>query len=225
MAVISAAILLRLLRKSTLNVPQKWAALSDIKTFKRGVTLLLIYLSIVFVGELIAILLGINGIYNSYVMSLNTSLYTPFLYGFLFLYTHTTWKRYFYVVLYFILLGYFIFGGYYHPRSVLGGTSILVIYIPFFLAALVHLTDLLVEPQNTWFKFRLRLSLSMLFSSVVSLIIQSFEWYYEDEYKSRPIVVFYIALLNVTLYYFALTLIFLLESIKLYRKERLIQTR
>lgn len=225
MAVISAAILLRLLRKSTLNVPQKWAALSDIKTFKRGITLLLIYLSIVFVGELIAIILGTQGIYNSYIMSLNTSLYTPFVYGFLFLYTHTTWKRYFYVVLYFILLGYFISGGYYHPRSVLGGTAILVIDIPLFLAALIHLTDLLLEPQNTWFKFRLRLSLSVLFYSVVALIIQSFEWYYEDEYKSRPMIVFYIALLNVTLYYFALTLIFLLESIKLYRKQRLIQTR
>jgi hypothetical protein len=119
-------------------------------------------------------------------------------------------------------LGYFIFGGYYHPRSVLGGTSILVIYIPFFLAALVHLTDLLLEPQNTWFRFRLRVSLIMLFSSVVSLIIQSFEWYYEDKYNSRPVIAFYIALSNNILYYFALTIIFLLESIKLYRKQRLV---
>lgn len=221
LAVISAAVLLRLLRKSTLNVPKKWADLQDTKTFKRGITFLLIYLSIVFVGELIAILLGTKGIYNSYVMSLNTSLYTPFLYGFLFLYTHTPWKRYFYVVLYFVLIGYFISGGYYHPRSVLGGTSILVIYIPFFLAAFVHLTDLLLEPQNTWFRFRLRLSLIMLFSSVVSLTIQSFEWYYEDEYKSRPMIVFYIALSNNILYYISLALIFLLESIKLYRKQRL----
>ncbi|TSJ44936.1 hypothetical protein FO442_10085 [Fluviicola chungangensis] len=186
-----------------------------------GVTLLLIYLSIVFAGELIAILLGTKGIYNSYIMSLNSSLYTPFLYGFLFLYTHTTWKRYFYVFLYFILLGYFISGGYYHPRSVLGGTAILVIYIPFFLAALVHLTDLLLDPKNTWFKFRLRLSLSMLFFSVVALIIQSFEWYYEDKYSSRPMIVFYIALSNNILYYFALTINFLMECIKLYRKQRL----
>lgn len=225
LAVLSAAILLCLLRKSTSRLPQKWAALPDTKTFKRGIVLLLIYLSIVFVGELIAILLGTKGIYNSYIISLNTSLYTPFLYGFLFLYTHTTWKRYSYVILYFVLLGYFISGGYYHPRSVLGGTAILVIYIPFFLAALIHLTDLLLEPQNTWFKFRLRLTLIMLFSSVISLIIQSFEWYYEEEYNSRPMIVFYISLSNIVLYYSSLTLIFLLESVKLYRKQRLIQTR
>lgn len=221
LAVISAAILLRLLRKSALNVPQKWTSLSEIKTFKRGILLLLIYLSIVFVGELIAFLLGIKGIYNSYIISLNTSLYTPFLYGFLFLHTHTTWKRYFYVVLYFIILGYFISGGYYHPRSVLGGNAILVIDIPLFLAALIHLTDLLLAPQNNWFKFRLRLSLSVLFYSVVALIIQSFQWYYEEEYNSRPIIISYISLSNIALYYISLTLIFLLESIKLYRKQRL----
>ncbi len=214
-----------MLRKSASKLPQKWGILPDIKTFKKGITLLLIYLAIVFVGELIAILLGTKGIYNSYIISLNTSLYTPFLYGFLFLYTHTTWKRYSYVILYFVLLGYFISGGYYHPRSVLGGTAILVIYIPFFLTALIHLTDLLLEPQNTWFKFRLRLTLTMLFSSVISLIIQSFEWYYEEEYNSRPMIVFYISFSNIVLYYLSLNLIFLSESIKLYRKQQRIQTK
>jgi hypothetical protein len=221
LAVISAAILSQLLRKAASRLPQKWATMPDIKTFKLGITLLVIYLSIVFVCELIAILLSIQGIYNGYIMSLNASLYTPFLYGFLFLYTQTTWKRYSYVIFYIVLIGYFISGGYYHPRSVLGGTTILVIYIPFFLAALIHLTDLLLEPQNTWFKFRLRLTLTMLFSSVISLIIQSFEWYYEEEYNSRPMIVFYISLSNIVLYYLSLTLIFLLESIKLYRKQRL----
>jgi hypothetical protein len=209
LAVISAAILSLLLHKSASRLPQKWTALSDLKTFKKGITLLLIYLSIVFVGELIAILLGTKGIYNSYVMSLSTSLYTPFLYGFLFLHTQTTWKRYSYFILYFVLLGYFISGGYYHPRSVLGGTAILVIYIPFFLAALIHLTDLLLEPQKAWFKFRLRLSLSMLFFSVVALIIQSFYWYYEDEYHTIPMIIFYISISNIVLYYSSLTLIFI----------------
>lgn len=213
--VISATLLLLVLKKYLAKLPEEWKNSTQLKNFRLGLNFLLAYLSIIFTGECISIYLAIHGIYNSYVMSINVSLATPFLFGFFYLHTPRMWKRYTYFALYIALLSYFIAGGYFHPRSILSGNCILAVYIPYFLASFLFLINLLLDPKSTFFKFNLKISLSNLFYSLITLIITSFHWYSQDITKDVPVYIQSIDFANNHLYYFSLGLIFALETYKL----------
>lgn len=216
----SAAFLLQILRKLAAKLPETWKHSKPIRNFRLGVVFLLVYLAIIFTGEWIALSLASHGIYNSYVMSLNLSLSTPFLFGFFYLHTSSTWKRYTYFLLYFIPLGYFISGGYFHPRAILGEQTIQFVYIPIFLAAFFFLTNLLLHPKSAYFRFQLKICLSVLINSVITLIVTSFHW---NDVQLLSKVIYYIHMGNMTLYYFSLALIFVTEAFKLRRTGNITQ--
>lgn len=214
------AFLLGVSRKSAATLPTEWKNAPQLTHFRRGITLLFIYLSLILTGESIAIYLALCHIYNSFVISINLSLATTFLFGFFYLHTTNTWKRYAYFTLYLFLPGYFIAGGYFHPRSILGGTSILAVYIPYFLASLIFLVHLLLNPKNTYFKFHLKVVLSVQFYSLITLIITSFNWYSMDHSDQLPsYLVYYIEYSNNLLYYSSLAFIFVWEAVKLRRNR------
>lgn len=201
--------------KSSKKLPEAWKKPPQLTNFRISILLFLIYLLINLIGEIVAIYLARLGIYNSFVMSINETLATPFMFGFFFIHTHTSWKRYIYFLLYLINVIYLIQGGYYHPDCVLSSTSALILFSTYFLAALVHLTDLLMKPKSEFFKFQLKVSVSILICTLLATILTSFSW---ADINPDPFyfeLFFYTHFYNIVIFHFALSLIFINEILKL----------
>lgn len=219
--VISAAILLSALAKSVKKFPESWRNSSSLKTFRRSILFLHLYLLIIFICECIAIYLAKHQTYNSYVMAISSTLATLCLFGFLYINTQTIWRQYSYIALYVILVGYFISGGYYHPHSIFTGSSSLVMHSIYFFGAFVHLTELLINPKADHFRFQLKINLCLLVYAFFADILNSFFWYMQDlEFSPRlSRITSYIHISNICLYYLSFSLIFLSEILKLNRKR------
>lgn len=215
--IIFATILFVKINKTVEKLPNEWKKASYLKKNQRSILLLLMYLLINFISECIAIYLNTQHIYNSFVMAINSTLSTLFLFGFLLVNTQIIWRKYSYLILYLILIGYFISGGYYHPHSNFTGNSALIMNTIYFLATLIHLTELLVHPKLNYFRLLLKFNLTLLIYTFLSVIIVPFLWYGYDLglplYFSKAI--FYIHLSNIILFYSFLALIILSEILKL----------
>lgn len=219
LASFSSTILLFLLVRANSKLPEGWKISSSFQLFKRSVFLLMGYLLIDFLGEFISIHLARNGIYNSYVMSINSTLYIPFLFGYFFINTPKLWKRYTYVALYLIIVIYLISGGYYHPNCILPGTYLIIIYVSHFLVVLLYLTDLLVNHQSDYFKFHLRISVSILIYTILESVTGSFVWFDMEGTQ------LYLELINdihfafLILFYLSMAITFIIEILKLRRNQ------
>lgn len=216
--IIFAAILFFIIGKTIAKLPDEWKKPSSLNNFQRSILFLLIYLLITCISECIAIYLATQHIYNSFVLTINSTSSTLFLFGFLFINTQTIWRRCGYLALYLILISYFISGGYYHPHSNLTGTSALIMNSTYFLAAFIHLTELLVNPKTDYFRFLLKINLSLLVYTFLAIIISSFLWYDLELSMYFSKLIFYIHLSNTTLFYSSLALIILFEILKLNRR-------
>ena len=214
LAVISGFILLSKLRKFSSRLPKNWQSSSSLKNFRWGVFLLSIHVLIDLITEFICFYLAKHGIYNHFVISINFSLSTPFLFSFFLIYTKASWKRYAITVLYGIMITCFIVGGYYHPDAVLPNTVPAFLDSIIFLAALLHLTDLLEHPQSEQFRFQLKINLSILIFSILSTLLTSVYWI--DTPGSATITILCFA--NQILLPLAFTCIFIIEMFKLRRR-------
>ncbi len=213
--VILLTVLYFMLRKTTNKLPKSWKTGIQSKNFRISILFLLVYLLISLIGEIVAIYLAVHHTYNSFVISINNTLSTPFLYAFLFMHTQTLWKRYIYVLLYLILLIYLIQGDYYDPDCILPGTEPLILFSTYFLASLVHLTDLLMNPKSESFRFQLKINICILICTLLAAILTSFEWADVMNKSSHTAFIFYIHFYNIVIYYFVLDLIFINEIRKL----------
>lgn len=209
-----------MLRKSAEKLPVVWKNALSLKKFRIGILSLMVYFLGVLVSELITTYLGHHKIYNSFVISIGFTIYTPFLLGFLFIYTQTPWKRYGYILLYLILIGYLITGGYFHPDCVLPYSSSLLFSCIYFLAALIHLTDLLMNPASEHFRFQLKINISILIYNILSSITTSFYWATTDLKLPSPELIFDINLYITIFYYFSLDFLFITKILKLCRRYR-----
>lgn len=218
LAVVLSLILRIKLSKSQAELPKEWKKSLSTKNLLLSISFLSFYLILSLTSECISRYLAKHYIYNSFVFSIYFTLSVPFLFGFLFIHTQTTWKRFAYFILYGILVAYFIQGGYYHPRCVLPGNSSILIFSIYFLATLLHLTDLLLSSQSTYFKFQLKINISLLIYSLASIILTSFYWAETPKMESSySKLVFYIHCINICLFYVSLALIFISEILKLRR--------
>lgn len=192
--------------------------MSSIRNSQRGVFYLVLLLisSLIFLS--ISEYLATRGIYNSYVFSIDFTVSTVFLFGFLFINTQKQWKRYFYFILYAIIVGYLINGGYYDPHCVLPGNASLLIFSIYFLATILHLTDLLLSPKSANLNFQLKINLSILIYALVSVILTSFYWEETQVMNaSYSKIIFYLSIMNNYLFHISLALIFISEILKLRR--------
>lgn len=212
------AVLLFILRKSAERLPVTWTNSLPQKHLRAGILLLMMHLLLLFLSEFVSFYLAIHQIYNSFAISIGYTLYTPFLFGFLFIYTQTAWKRYSYILLYLILVGYFITGGYYHPDCILPNYSPLLFSSIYFWAALVHLSDLLMNPKLEFFKFQLKVNISILIYNILTSITASLLWSYTDRELPYLYLTYYINLYITVGYYFALDLVFVQKILKLRRR-------
>lgn len=206
-----------MLLRSAKRFPENWKKSFSSKRFRISVLFLASYLLITFVGEIAAFYLSVFNIYNSFIISINLTLATPFLFGFLFIHTQTAWKRYSYILLYLILVGHFTIGGYYDPDCILSDFSALLFSSIDFLAVLLHLTDLLVNPKSEYFKFRLKICICVLVYNLLSSFLTSFYWGDTNPTPFYSDLIYYIFFYNIVFYYFALDLIFINEIRKLRR--------
>lgn len=185
-----------------------------------GIFFLLIFLILAFFNEFVTAYLARNNIPNGYVFSIFFTTATLLLLCFLCIHTQTRWKRYGYFVLYSILIGYLINGGHYNPLSSITTTSSLLLNSIFFLAALLHLTDLLIHPKTDHFKFKLKINLIILICALMADILTSFHW--SDKTSDNVIdfpFVFLIQIGNMLLFYSSFACVFISEIIKLYRNN------
>lgn len=217
LGVVSLLVFYRMLRKSSRELPEEWRKTLPARNFRSGIVLLLVYILIILIVELIAHSLAKHGIYNSFVISIGFTLFTPSLFGFLFIHTRATWKRYSYAILYFILVGYFITGGYYHPKCIHFDVSALVFSSIYFLAALLYLTDLLMNPKTEYFKFQLKVCICILIYNLLGALITSFHWADIPATPFYSSLIYYIYFYNIVFHYLALDIIFMNEIRKLRR--------
>lgn len=215
LAAFSATILLYLLVRANSKLPEGWRTSSSFQLFKRSIFLLMVYLFIDFFGEFISLYLARNGIYNSYVMSINNTLSIPFLFGYFFINTPKLWKRYTYIVLYLIIVIYLIFGGYYHPNCILPGTFVIIIYTIHFLVAIIYLTGLLVNHQSDYFKFHLRISVSILIYTILESVAGSFFWFEREGTPFYLELIYYIHFALLILFYSSMAITIIIEILKL----------
>lgn len=177
----------------------------------------MIFLVNVLASDVVGTYLAKHHIYNHFVFSIYFTISTPFLFSFLFINTQKSWKQFCYVILYLILVGYLISGGYYHPRSIYSTTTDLLVKSIYFLAALLHLTDLLVTPKLDYFKFQLKINLTFLIWSLLATVITSF--LSSDSAESNPYNNFFhfANIISITILYLSFSFIFITEIIKLRR--------
>jgi hypothetical protein len=216
LGLISGGILHWRLHKFIARLPQKWKRLMSFRNFQRGVLFLTLFITSSLVTESVSQYLADQGIYNGFVFSIDFTVSTIFLFGFLFINTKKNWKKFIYFILYTIIVGYLINGGYYDRHCILPGDCSLIIFSIYFLVALLHLTDLLLAPKSTHFNFQLKINLSILIFSLVSVIITSFHW--ADAMELGPYysnLILYIHMINICLFYLSLALIFISEILKL----------
>ncbi len=217
LGIVLLSVFYSMLGRATKRLPHSWKQSSSLRSFRISILFLVIYLLITLVGETIAIYLASHNTYNNFVICINFTLFTPFLFGFFFIHTPTNWKRYSYVVLYVVLIAYFTLGGYYHPDSVFSNIFVLLFSSIFFLVALIHLTDLLVNPKSEYFKFQLMISICVLIYNLFVAIITTSFWLKIITDLPYPDFIYDIHLYNIILYYFSLDLIVINEIRKLYR--------
>lgn len=218
LGIISSILFLALLRKSTAGLTEGWRRSAPFKNFSLSIYLFIIFLFFALTNELITSYLARHHIPNAYVFSTYFSIATLLLFSFLFIHTQTRWKRYAYIVLYSILIGHLIYGGYYHPLSSHPTTTYIVLNTVFFLAGLLHLTDLLIYPKTDYFKFKLKISLIFLIFPLMGNILTSFHWsdITSDNVIDFPFI-FMLQIGNMILFYFSFACVFISEIIKLYR--------
>lgn len=219
LSVILSALLLRESNRSASKLPETWRKTRSFKKFCLSIWFLMIYLFLNLVSELVASYLAFNQIYNSIVYSISHTLYFPFFLFFLHCFTYTSWKNYAYFILYAVVIVYFIFGGYYHPRCILSSESSLVINGIQFLSIILHLTDLLMRPKSEHFKFQLRISITFIIFVIFAAILTSAQWANTTDHKIYSDLIFQLHHLNAVVLYFVISLILLLEIIKLRRKQ------
>lgn len=219
LSVIMAVILLLESNRSTSKLPEAWRKTSSFKKFRLSIWFLAIYLFLNLVSELVATYLAFHQIYNSFVYSISHTLYFPFFLFFLHCFTYTSWKNYAYFILYAVVIVYYIFNGYYHPRCILSSESSLITNGVHFLSTILHLTDLLVNSKSDYFKFQLRISITFMIFAIIATILTSALWTNTTDHKIYSDLIFQLHFLNAVVLYFAISLIFLLEIIKLRRKE------
>ncbi|MNK01855.1 hypothetical protein D3C87_196670 [compost metagenome] len=217
MTIAVAFVLLRKSRKASGKLPESWRNSFNIRNYQRSILSLIIYLSINFCFEAIAFYIAQYDIYNGYIMAINATIHTFFLFGFFFFFTRTLWKQVAYLVLYCVLPIYFLSVGYYYPDAVLTGNFTLVFYSVVFLAGLIHLTELLLNLETELFWFQLRVNLCILVFSLIAATVSSFTFHEASFNLSYSAKIFYIHFSNVILYYIVLTFIFILELLKLRR--------
>jgi hypothetical protein len=220
LGIISSVLFLILLRKSTARLPEGWRRSAPMKNFKLSILFLTIFLILAFFNEFITGYLARNNSPNGYVFSIFFTTATFLIFGFLFIHTQARWKQIGYVILYSILIGYLVNGGYYHPLSTHPTTSSLLLNSLFFLAALLHLTDLLIHPKTDHFKFKLKICLIILIFGLMADILTSFYWsdMTSDHVINFPFL-FMLQLGNMLLFYFSFACVFTSEIIKLRRSN------
>lgn len=219
LSVILAALLLWESNRSASKLPETWRKTSSFKKFRLSVCFLMIYLFLNLVSELVATYLAFHQIYNSFVYSISHTLYFPFFLLFLQCFTYTRWKNYAYFILYAVVIVYYIFGGYYHPRCVLSSESSLLTNGTHFLSIIFLLTDLLVSPKRDYFTFQLRICLTFMIFSIFAAILTSAQWTNTTDHKMFSDLIFYLHYFNSVVLYYVISMILLLEIIKLSRKE------
>ncbi len=213
LVVICGFILLSKLRKYSSRLPDEWQKTYSLKNFRLGILFLSIHVFLDLITELFCIYLASHSIYNNFVISIGQTISTPFLFGFFFINTQSSRKRYAIVALYMIIIGYLTIGGYYHPKAVFPDTVSVFFDSIFFLTALLHLTDLLENPQSEHFRFQLKINLSVLIFSILSAFLTSVYWM--DNPGSRMITTLCFA--NQILIQLAFICIFITEMFKLRR--------
>lgn len=218
LGIISAVLLLRVLRKNAEKLPAGWKKSTAIKKFWYSIYSLIIFLFVALVHHLISSYLTIHNLPSGWELSIYFTFATLFLFGFLFIHTSGRWQRFGIAVFYFTLIGYLIFGGYYslfcnHPP-----TSSLLLNSIFFLSALLHLTDLLMRPKTDHFGFQLKICLVVLISALMANILTSFYWsdITRDNVVDFPSI-FLLQIGNLILFYVSFPCIFIAEIIKLRR--------
>lgn len=218
LGIISSIVLLVMLRKSTAQLPEGWRRSVSLKNFNLGIYILLIFLIVAFINEFITSYLARHHLPNGYVFSIFFTVATLLVLLLLFIHTQNRWKRFGYVVFYFILIGYLINGGYFHPLSNVTTTTSLLLNSMFFLAALLNLTDLLIHPKTDYFKFKLKISLIILVFGLMADILTSFHWsdMTSDNVIDFPFI-FVLQIGNMFLFYFSFTFVLTSEIMKLYR--------
>jgi hypothetical protein len=220
LGVISSILFLILLRKSTARLPEGWRRSVPMKNLKLSILFLVIFLTLAFFNEFFTSYLARNNTPNGYVFSIFFTMATFLVFGFLFIHTQARWRQVGYVILYSILIGYLVNGGYYHPLSNHPTTSSLLLNSILFLAALLHLTDLLIHPKTDHFKFKLKICLIILIFGLMADILTSFHWsdLTSDHVINFPFI-FMLQLVNMFLFYCSFAFVFTLEIIKLRRNN------
>jgi hypothetical protein len=218
LSVILSALLLRESNRSASKLPEAWRKTRSFKKFHLSVWFLMIYLFLNLVSELIATYLAFHHTYNNFIYSIGLTIYFPFFLSFLFLYTNKNWKKFAYFILYATLVGYFVWGGYYHPLCVISVKYYLIVNGVFFISCLFHLTDLLVSPTSDHFKFQLKINLIYLIFSLLANITST-HWKYENQNNIYSDFAFQLQFFFAVVLYYIISLILLLEIIKLRRKQ------
>lgn len=220
LAIASSLTLLLKFNKSVKDLPPGWRKSISVRNFQLSILFLMLYLTIVFIGEVIALSLANNGIYNNFIISFNYTFNVPFLLGFFFVNTQSAWKKYVYIAMYFILVVFYLSEGAYHPDSILTFKADVIIFCIHFTTALLHLTDLLIKPKSGYFRFQLKINICILTYSIVSNVITSFYAYKIEFNLTYPEIIYQIHFYNILLFYLSLSLIFIFEILKLKRSNR-----
>ncbi len=217
LALIASGIFQWQLRQFIANLPGNWRNSAQFRNIRVANLVLFLLLLSSFITAIIAEYLASKGIYNHYIFSFDFTFSTLFLFSFFFVCTRKTWKRATYFLFYVILVGYLIQGGYYHPKCILPGNSNVLISSMYFLAALLQLTDLLLENRLVYFRFYLKTNLSILIYSLISIILTSALWaeIYDTGHSSD--LIYYLHVLNIGFFYASLIAIFISETLKLRR--------
>lgn len=199
--------------KSLKRIPKNWHSSGSLKRLRLGSILMLIYVTLQFCSESSSIYLS-KHMCTIIVGILNDTLSFPVLFLFFSINTQQRWKKYAYAGLYFGVVGYYLMAGFYYPTCTNSATIAFVGFGAVFLAALLHLTELLVNPKTEHYPILLKITLVILIYNLLIIITNAFTW---SQTSWTPImeIISYAQFAICASQYLTLAIIFILESRKL----------
>ncbi len=218
LGIISAVIYLVQLKKSSNKLPEAWRKSSTQKKFNFSIYLLMLFLLLILINQVVLYYLASHHIDNGLAFSICFTFGPIPLFAFMFMHTHSRWKRYSYIALHATLIGFLIFKGYANPFGAPNISISLILNSVFFLIALLHLTDLLMHSKTDHFKLKLKISLVVLIFALLASILSTVHWF--DISSGNPVnfASFLIQNINMLLFYFSFVFVFVSESIALRRR-------
>jgi len=182
--------------------------------------LLAAYLTGCFAFEVFAVYKMKQHEYNFFVYAIYFTVCLPVLFSFYSLHLTRVWKKMLLIPLYGTVIGLLLYQNSYNKRSVLTPTFSITLDVVCFIAALIFISDILIQPKRQQFNFLLKIGIAFLIFNFLSSMMTSIIQFDVEFPEDQRALFFYLHLYMAMSFYALIGVIFWIEFMNLRKQIR-----